>query len=117
MAEQADHEPDYRFTLANERTFLAWLRTALALVAAAVAVVHLFPELGFEGSRRLVGALLAVLGTAVALGAVFRWRTVQAAMRRRSDLPATRMPVLLSGILTLLSVAVLALLLAGAPAG
>ena len=117
MAEQADHEPDYRFTLANERTFLAWLRTALALVAAAVAVVHLFPGLGFDGSRRLVGALLAAVGTVVAVAAVFRWRTVQAAMRRGSDLPATRMPVLLSGILTVLTVAVLALLLAGATPG
>jgi hypothetical protein len=28
-------EPDPRFTLANERTFLAWIRTALALIAAA----------------------------------------------------------------------------------
>ncbi|MGH3672809.1 MAG: DUF202 domain-containing protein, partial [Pseudonocardiaceae bacterium] len=36
-----EFEPDYRFTLANERTFLAWLRTALALLAAAVAVVQL----------------------------------------------------------------------------
>jgi putative membrane protein len=29
-------EPDYRFTLANERTFLAWIRTALALLAGGV---------------------------------------------------------------------------------
>jgi uncharacterized membrane protein YidH (DUF202 family) len=40
----AEFEPDYRFTLANERTFLAWQRTALGLLAAAVAVVHLVPE-------------------------------------------------------------------------
>ena len=113
MAEQADREPDYRFTLANERTFLAWLRTALALLAAAVAIVQLVPEFGFDGARRLVGALLAALGTAVAVGAVIRWRTVQAAMRRDSALPASRMPVLLGGALTLLSVAVLALLIAG----
>ena len=116
MAEQADHEPDYRFTLANERTFLAWLRTAMALLAA-VAIVQLVPELGFDGARRLVGALLGALGTAIAVGATIRWRTVQSAMRRDSDLPATRMPVLLSGTLTLLSVAVLALLLAGATPG
>lgn len=36
-----DVEPDYRFTLANERTFLAWQRTALGLLAAAVALVQL----------------------------------------------------------------------------
>ena len=33
----AGKTPDYRFTLANERTFLAWIRTALALMAGAVA--------------------------------------------------------------------------------
>ena len=36
-------EPDYRFTLANERTFLAWIRTALALIAGGVALVQLVP--------------------------------------------------------------------------
>ncbi len=34
----AGKKPDYRFTLANERTFLAWIRTALALMAGAVGV-------------------------------------------------------------------------------
>jgi putative membrane protein len=38
-----EFEPDYRFTLANERTFLAWERTALGLLAAAVAVVPAGP--------------------------------------------------------------------------
>jgi hypothetical protein len=33
-----EQEPDYRFTFANERTFLAWIRTALALIAGGVAV-------------------------------------------------------------------------------
>ena len=36
-------EPDYRFTLANERTFLAWLRTALALIAGGVQPGKQFP--------------------------------------------------------------------------
>jgi len=117
MTEQAEHEPDYRFTLANERTFLAWLRTAMALLAAAVAIVQLVPEFGFDGARRLVGAILAALGTAVAAGAVIRWRTVQTAMRRAADLPPTRMPFLLGATLAVLSVAVLALLLSGNATG
>lgn len=104
-------EPDYRFTLANERTFLAWLRTALALLAGAVAVVHLVPEFGFEGARRLVGALLAALGVAVAAAGVLRWRAVQSAMRRRVELPRTRMPLLLGTVLAALSVLVLVLVL------
>ena len=48
-------DPDYRFTLANERTFLAWIRTALALVAGGVAVVQLIPEFAFPGARHVMG--------------------------------------------------------------
>jgi putative membrane protein len=117
MPDEVDEEPDYRFTLANERTFLAWLRTAMALLAAAVAIVQLVPEFGFEGARRLVGAFLAALGTAVSVGAVVRWRTVQAAMRRGADLPDSRMPVLLGGTLAVLSVVVLVLLVAAGTPG
>ncbi len=106
-----EEEPDYRFTLANERTFLAWLRTALALLAGAVAVVHLVPEFGFEAVRRAIGALLAALGVAVAGAGVLRWRAVQSAMRRGARLPRTRMPLLLGGALAALSVLVLVLLL------
>ena len=45
-SEPTEQEPDYRFTLANERTFLAWIRTALALIAGGVAVVQLVPAFG-----------------------------------------------------------------------
>jgi putative membrane protein len=45
-------EPDYRFTLANERTFLAWIRTSLALLAGGVAVVQLVP--GFTSAATAV---------------------------------------------------------------
>ena len=71
------HDPDYRFTLANERTFLAWLRTALALLAAGVAVVQLLPEFGIAGARRTVGVMSVALGIAVAAAAIRRWRRVQ----------------------------------------
>ena len=104
-------DPDYRFTLANERTFLAWIRTALALIAGGVAVVQLVPDLGFPGSRRIVGALLAGMGVLVAGGSVRRWRQVQQAMRRDTVLPPTRMPLLLGSGLVVLTVVVLVLLL------
>jgi putative membrane protein len=104
-------DPDYRFTLANERTFLAWIRTALALIAGGVAVVQLVPDLGFPGSRRIVGAVLAGMGVLVAGGSVRRWRQVQQAMRRDTGLPPTRMPLLLGSGLAVLTVFVLVLLL------
>ncbi len=81
-------EPDPRFTLANERTLLAWLRTALALVVAGVAVVALSelvtPEWLVEvtaGAAFLGGALTAVLG-------YVRWQRVERALRRQEPLPA-----------------------------
>jgi putative membrane protein len=109
-------EPDYRFTLANERTFLAWLRTALALVAAGVAVRQLVPEFGVAGARHVAGVVLALLGTAVAAAAIGRWRRVQRAMERGDPLPPTRMPLLLGTGLALLGIAVAVLLLVSGPA-
>ena len=52
-----EHEPDYRFTLANERTFLAWQRTALGLLAAAVAVIQFVPSLSVPGALYEPGEL------------------------------------------------------------
>ncbi len=104
-------DPDYRFTLANERTFLAWIRTALALIAGGVAVMQLVPDFGFPGARRIVGALLAGMGVLVAGASVRRWRQVQQAMRRDTGLPSTLMPPLLGSALVVLTVVVLVLLL------
>jgi putative membrane protein len=83
-------EPDYRFTLANERTFLAWERTALGLLAAAVAVVQLVPELSIAGARHVLGVVLAVLAILTAGMGILRWGQVDRAMRR--DLPLPRHP-------------------------
>jgi putative membrane protein len=109
-------EPDPRFTLANERTFLAWLRTALALTAAGVAVVQIVPDFAFPRARQVVGAALTALGGALALLAVRRWQRVQAALRRNEALPPTRVPLGLALCLAATSLGVLVLLLA-TPAG
>lgn len=85
-------EPDYRFTLANERTFLAWQRTALGLLAAAVALVNFVPELVVVGARRIMGIGLAALasrraGPACSAGAFPNGRCVAG-----SRCPGTRRP-------------------------
>jgi putative membrane protein len=105
-----DRDPDYRFTLANERTFLAWIRTALALVAGGIAVVQLLPEFAFPGARHGLGLLLTFMGGHLSLLAVRRWQRVQAAMRRGDDLPPTRVPALLGVSLAAVTVFVLILL-------
>lgn len=106
-----DDEPDYRFTLANERTFLAWIRTALALLAGSIAVVQLIPEFAFPGARHVIGALLALTGVAITIAATRRWRAVQAAMRRNEALPSNSMPSWLAGGLAVLGCLVIALVL------
>ena len=92
--EEAD--PDYRFTLANERTFLAWIRTSLALLAGAVALVHVVAVDDVTGTQRALGVVLTAIAVVVVLLAVRRWRIVQDHMRRGADLPTNRDPIYLS---------------------
>ncbi|MYU26333.1 DUF202 domain-containing protein [Streptomyces sp. SID8352] len=104
--------PDYRFSLANERTFLAWLRTALALVGGGFAVDQFLPGLG-RGWR--VGLALALLATGVlcALRAVSHWVRCERAMRKGEDLPVSRFPALLSLIVAVVAVVMVVVVLVG----
>jgi putative membrane protein len=99
----AEHEPDYRFTLANERTFLAWLRTSLSLLAAGVAVVSLVPSFAVPGARGVIGALLAALAVIAAGAGVLRWQRVEQAIRRSRPLPPQRVPWVMAGGLVVLA--------------
>jgi putative membrane protein len=68
-----EREPDYRFTLANERRVLAWMRTSVALMAAGVAVVVQFAPLFGPAPLRSLVALAAgitLLGAAVVAAAL-----------------------------------------------
>ncbi|HTT92260.1 MAG TPA: DUF202 domain-containing protein [Acidimicrobiales bacterium] len=91
-----DKEPDVRFTYANERTFLAWNRTALALIATGVAATQLLPKLAETGGRRLLGLPLIALGALVAAESFRQWRANQRAMRRGDPLPGSNMPLILT---------------------
>jgi putative membrane protein len=102
-----DDEPDVRFTYANERTFLAWNRTALALIATGVAATQLLPKLQVEWGRRLLGLPLIALGAVVAAESLRQWRANQRAMRRGDPLPRSWMPVVLTvGIVAIGAIAV-----------
>jgi putative membrane protein len=92
-----DEEPDVRFSYANERTFLAWNRTALALIATGVAATQLLPELQVTWGRRLLGLPLIALGAVVAAASFRHWRANERAMRRGLPLPASPMPLILAG--------------------
>jgi putative membrane protein len=108
--------PDYRFSLANERTFLAWIRTALALVGGGFAVDQFLPDLRWGVRVGMAIALLAV-GGACALRAVNHWVRCERAMRRGEDLPVSRFPVLLGVGVGLVAVTMVVVVLAGWTSG
>lgn len=99
----AGSEPDPRFSLANERTFLAWVRTALGIIAGAVAL-H---SLGVPGSEpvrtSLVLVLLALAALCTALACV-RWARVERAMRLREPLPAFSLGLVMTGAIVAIAV-------------
>jgi putative membrane protein len=85
-------EPDPRFTLANERTFLAWIRTALALLAAGLAVATIVPPFGVAGGREALGAVLTALGLVLAAASYGRWLWNERALRLGRPLPVSPVP-------------------------
>ena len=89
-------DPDPRFTYANERTFLAWNRTALALIAAGLAVVALLPDFELEYGARLIGVLLIALGALLAYVSFLRWERNERAMRLGEPLPPSNLPRILA---------------------
>ncbi len=90
-----DEEPDVRFTYANERTFLAWNRTSLALIATGVAATQLLPKFQVAWGRRLLGLPLIALGAVLAVASFVNWRSNERAMRRGEPLPRSIMPLVL----------------------
>jgi putative membrane protein len=93
--------PDYRFSLANERTFLAWIRTGLALIAGGLACAQFLPPLPIAHLREVIAIALLVLGGVVALRAVDHWARTERAMRTGTDLPGSRFPAVLAIVVAL----------------
>ncbi len=83
--------PDYRFSLANERTLLAWLRTGLALVAGGVAAATYAPDLGARWASAAVALALVAVGLGAAVGGYLRWRRYEAAIEADDPLPTSRL--------------------------
>ena len=106
-------EPDARFTYANERTFLAWNRTALALIATGVAATQLLPEFHIHGGRQILGIPLIALGTLVAITSFTQWKANERAMRRRRPLPKSPMALVLSIGIGIISVIAIVLVFRG----
>ncbi|WP_435769096.1 YidH family protein [Nocardioides sp. SYSU DS0651] len=99
---------DPRFSLANERTFLAWIRTALGLLAAAAALVAI--DLPWpDGAVRVLAAVLAATGGVSAFLAWHRWRAVESAIAEGRPAPTPRAHAALAMAVALVAVAVVVL--------
>jgi putative membrane protein len=101
--EQIGSDPDPRFTFANERTFLAWNRTALALIAAGLAAAQ-FLKFNLHGLRLIIAVPLIVLGAALALASYLHWEDSERAMRLREPLRYSWMPRVLTGGIAVIAV-------------
>jgi putative membrane protein len=82
-------DPDYRFSLANERTFLAWIRTALAILAGGVLLEEFSSRIGPHWLIVVLAVVLGALSTVLAVIAYLRWRANEIAMRNGRRLPLT----------------------------
>ena len=104
-------EPDPRFSLANERTFLAWIRTALALVAVGVAIEAL--AVPIHGPLRFIAAILfIVLGLVAAAYAWVSWSRTERALRLAQALPGLAIgTVLVAGLVLAVIIVVIGMFL------
>ena len=107
---EEEREPDPRFVFANERTFLAWIRTSLALLAGGVAATQLIPDFEVAGARHVLGVPLLALGGVSALVAHWQWARSERALRRGAPLPPSPMLRLVS--IAVAAVAIVAVVLA-----
>lgn len=104
-------EPDPRFTLANERTFLAWIRTSLALLAGGIAIEAFTADLFLEPVRKGLAVVLLLLGMLLSAGAAVRWLRVERSMRNKAPLPLPLIVPLLAGAGALAAAVVLIFIL------
>ena len=98
-------EPDPRFTFANERTFLAWIRTALGFLAAGVAIAAVARLAGPVGLEvRLASVVLIICGLACGILAFRRWMVNERAMRLGQPLPSSRLLLVLTSVVAVVGV-------------
>lgn len=99
-------EPDPRFSLANERTYLAWIRTALALIAGGIALEAIGLPL-HQGLREATSVLLLLGGAALPIVAWRHWKDNERAMRLSRPLPSSLATPLLTALIMVVAVLVI----------
>lgn len=111
----SETEPDARFTFANERTFLAWTRTALAFIVAGLAIVQLLPPFpGVPWGRHVLGVPLIAIGAVIAVVSYGQWTGSQRALRRGQPIPRSLLPRILAFTIAAMAVVSAVVLLVSA---
>jgi len=90
----AEHA-DYRFLLANERTFLAYTRTALSLQVAGLGVLQFLTQ-GHGSVREGLGVALVLVGSFAGLSGYLRFRRNDRTIRAGEDMTTSRSPVVVA---------------------
>ena len=114
---QPDHdgtEPDPRLTFANERTFLAWMRTALALIGGGLAAAEVV-RLGPDGAQLLIAVPAIVLGAVIGIAGYRRWQLNQRDMRLGEPITFSPLPAILATGVTILGLVIAVLVVSSAP--
>lgn len=104
-------DPDYRFSLANERTFLAWIRTALAVLAAGILLHQFVIRIEPRWLVTALAVLLTVISASMGIVAYMRWKSTEIAMRHDRPLPSSSLMPVLALTMTVVAGAIAAALL------
>ena len=99
----AGEEPDPRFSMANERTALAWVRTARAVVAAGIGLSTVTRLASLPRVLDVLAAVMCLLGGLLSVAAVLGWRRRELALRLDRPLPSPVALPWLAGVLVVVS--------------
>ena len=91
-------------TFANERTFLAWMRTSLALIGAGLAIIQLLPPFDLPGGRHLIGVPLVALGSITAWTSLRHWALTERALRLGRPPPPARLSIVVAGTVAIIGI-------------
>ncbi len=101
-------EVDYRYSLANERTYLAWVRTGMALIAGGIAIRIFIIDAGASRLLSVAAIGFAILGGILTITSYRHWQDVQRRMEQGDPLPTQRGPLILTIGMVVLTVIVIA---------
>src|SRR3954447_14101191 len=103
-APEPSRQADVQLSFANERTFLAWERTALGLITAGLAITQLLPPFDMPGGRRLIGLPLIALGILIAAVSYRGWQANERAMGEGTPLPSSPLPLIVAIVVGVVAV-------------